>query len=70
MAQFDKLFEPLRIRNVVLRNRIVSTGHAEVYADAGLPSDRQIRYHAEKARGAAAKAPSAKPTPSQRQPPR
>jgi len=51
MAQFDKLFEPLTIRNVVIRNRIVSTGHAEVYADAGLPSERQIRYHAEKARG-------------------
>ncbi len=30
MAQFDKLFEPLKIRNVVIRNRIVSTGHAEV----------------------------------------
>jgi 2,4-dienoyl-CoA reductase-like NADH-dependent reductase (Old Yellow Enzyme family) len=51
MTSFDKLFEPLTIRNVVLRNRIVSTGHAEVYADAGLPSERQIRYHAEKARG-------------------
>src|SRR5260370_34224543 len=51
MAQFDKLFEPLKIRNVVIRNRIVSTGHAEVYSDAGLPSERQIRYHAEKARG-------------------
>jgi 2,4-dienoyl-CoA reductase-like NADH-dependent reductase (Old Yellow Enzyme family) len=51
MAQFDKLFEPLKIRNVVIRNRIVSTGHAEVYAEAGMPSDRQIRYHAEKARG-------------------
>jgi len=51
MAQFDKLFEPLTIRNVVIRNRIVSTGHAEVYADAGMPSERQIRYHAEKARG-------------------
>jgi 2,4-dienoyl-CoA reductase-like NADH-dependent reductase (Old Yellow Enzyme family)/thioredoxin reductase len=51
MGQFDKLFEPLKIRKLVLRNRIVSTGHAEVYADAGLPSERQIRYHAEKARG-------------------
>jgi len=33
MAQFDKLFEPLKIRNVVIRNRIVSTGHAEVYSE-------------------------------------
>src|SRR5258708_25339834 len=51
MAQFEKLFEPLQIGNVVIRNGIVSTGHAEVYSDAGLPSERQIRYHAEKARG-------------------
>ncbi len=51
MTQFDKLFEPLRIRKLLIRNRIVSTGHAEVYSDGGLPSERQIRYHAEKARG-------------------
>jgi dimethylglycine catabolism A len=51
MTQYDKLFEPLKIRNLVLRNRIVSTGHAEVYSEGGMPSERQIRYHAEKARG-------------------
>jgi dimethylglycine catabolism A len=51
MAQFDKLFEPLKIKRLVLRNRIASTGHAEVYSEGGMPSERQIRYHAEKARG-------------------
>lgn len=51
MGQFDKLFEPLKIKALMLRNRIASTGHAEVYADDGMPSERQIRYHAEKAKG-------------------
>lgn len=51
MGQFDKLLEPLRIKHVTIRNRIISTPHAEVYAEDGVPGDRYIRYHAEKARG-------------------
>ncbi|MFO1350539.1 MAG: FAD-dependent oxidoreductase [Gammaproteobacteria bacterium] len=51
MGQFDKLFEPLRIKHLTLRNRIASTGHAEVYAEGGVPTERFIRYHAEKAKG-------------------
>lgn len=51
MGQFDKLLEPLKIKNVTIRNRIVSTPHAEVYADDYVPNERYILYHAEKARG-------------------
>ena len=51
MGQFDKLFEPLKIKKVTIRNRIVSTPHAEVYADHGVPGARYIQYHAEKAKG-------------------
>jgi 2,4-dienoyl-CoA reductase-like NADH-dependent reductase (Old Yellow Enzyme family)/thioredoxin reductase len=51
MGQFDKIFEPLTIKQVTLRNRIVSTSHSEVYAKDGLPTDRLAAYHAEKARG-------------------
>lgn len=51
MGQFDKLLEPLKIKNVTIRNRIVSTPHAEVYADNYVPNERYILYHAEKARG-------------------
>ncbi len=37
---------------MALRNRIVSTAHAEVYAEpGGLPGDRYIRYYEEKAKG-------------------
>ncbi len=51
MGQFDKLLEPLKIKGLTIRNRIVSTPHAEVYAEDGMPTERYCLYHAEKARG-------------------
>ncbi len=51
MGQFDRIFEPLTIKDVTIRNRIVSTSHSEVFAKDGLPTDRLIAYHTEKARG-------------------
>lgn len=51
MGQFDKLFEPLEIRKLTIRNRIVSTSHSEVYAERGMPTERFRAYHVEKARG-------------------
>lgn len=49
--RYPHLFEPLRINQVLLRNRVVSTAHAEVYAEDGKPGARYIRYYEEKARG-------------------
>ncbi len=51
MGQFDSLFEPLTLKDLTLRNRIVSTSHAEVYAQDGLPTERFRLYHEEKAKG-------------------
>lgn len=52
MSQFDLLFEPLKINKLTIRNRIVSTAHAEVYAtDGGMTTDRYVRYYEEKAKG-------------------
>lgn len=52
MAQFDAIFQPLAINQLMIRNRIVSTAHAEVYAtDNGMPTERYIRYYEEKAKG-------------------
>jgi len=51
MSNLQRLLEPLTIRNMTLRNRVVSTAHSEVYADGAVPGERFIRYHAEKARG-------------------
>ena len=47
----DPLFAPFTIKNVVLRNRIVSTSHEPAYGEDGLPKDRYRAYHREKARG-------------------
>ena len=47
----DPLFQPLRIRNVEFRNRIMSTSHACGLEENGMPLERYQRYHEEKARG-------------------
>lgn len=49
---YPKLLSPFVLNKLTLRNRIVSTAHAEVYAEpGGLPGDRYIRYYMEKAKG-------------------
>ena len=53
--RYPNLFKPLQLNKLTLRNRIVSTAHAEVYAEpGGLPGDRYIRYYEEKAKAASA----------------
>jgi 2,4-dienoyl-CoA reductase-like NADH-dependent reductase (Old Yellow Enzyme family) len=49
--RYPHLFEPIQLNQLKIRNRIVSTAHAEVYADDGMPGERYIRYYEEKARG-------------------
>ena len=51
MATQDPLLQPLQIKNLTLKNRILSTPHAPAYAEDGLPKDRYQRYHEEKAKG-------------------
>lgn len=47
----DPLLQPFRLKGLRLRNRIVSTSHASMLDDGGLPLERYQRYHEEKARG-------------------
>jgi len=47
----DPLLEPLTIKHLRLRNRIMSTSHACGLEEGGLPLERYQRYHEEKARG-------------------
>ena len=49
--RYPNLFAPLQLNQLTLRNRIVSTAHAEVYAENGLPGERYLRYYEEKAKG-------------------
>lgn len=45
------LLEPYELAGVELRNRVVSTSHASGFAEGGIPGERYIAYHEEKARG-------------------
>ena len=48
----DVLLQPLTIRNVTFRNRIMSTSHACGLEDhEGMPGDRYQQYHVAKAKG-------------------
>ncbi|MEA2117807.1 dimethylglycine demethylation protein DgcA [Halovibrio sp. HP20-50] len=49
---FDAIFEPIDIGKLTIRNRVVSTAHAEVYAtEGGMTTERYVRYYEEKAKG-------------------
>ncbi|MEU5836639.1 NADH:flavin oxidoreductase [Streptomyces diacarni] len=47
----DPLLQPYTLKNLTLRNRVVSTSHEPAFGQEGLPRDRYRRYHVEKARG-------------------
>ncbi len=48
------LLEPYELAGLELRNRIVSTSHASGFAEGGIPGERYIAYHEEKAKGGVA----------------
>lgn len=47
----DPLLEPLQLKKLRLKNRIMSTSHAATLDDGGTPKERYQRYHEEKAKG-------------------
>jgi 2,4-dienoyl-CoA reductase-like NADH-dependent reductase (Old Yellow Enzyme family)/thioredoxin reductase len=49
--QYNAIFKPITLNRVTVANRLVSTPHSELYADAGKTNERYVRYHEEKARG-------------------
>ncbi|MCM3569033.1 FAD-dependent oxidoreductase [Neobacillus mesonae] len=53
MAEFNHLFTPKKIGALWIKNRILSTGHMTSYVRDGIPTDRLIAYHKERAKGGA-----------------
>jgi N-methyl-L-proline demethylase len=51
VRSLDPLLQPFRLKHLTLRNRVVSTSHEPAYSEDGMPKDRYLRYHEEKARG-------------------
>ena len=47
----DPLLEPFKLKNLTIRNRILSTAHAPSFQEGGHPRERYRLYHEEKARG-------------------
>lgn len=47
----DPLLQPLTIKGLTLKNRVMSTSHASTLDDGGMPMERYQRYHEEKAKG-------------------
>ncbi|MDF0600976.1 FAD-dependent oxidoreductase [Psychromarinibacter sp. C21-152] len=50
-ATTDPLLQPYRLKQVALRNRVVSTAHASALDEGGMPTEAYRAYHVEKARG-------------------
>lgn len=50
-SKIDPLLQPLTIRHLALKNRIMSTSHACGLEEGGMPKERYQRYHEEKAKG-------------------
>ncbi len=48
---FPRLFSPLAVGSLTLKNRIVSSGHDTVMAEGGLVTNRLIAYHEARAAG-------------------
>ena len=51
MTSSDPLLQPLTIKHLTLRNRIMSTSHAISYGEDAMPQERYQLYHEEKAKG-------------------
>jgi 2,4-dienoyl-CoA reductase-like NADH-dependent reductase (Old Yellow Enzyme family) len=47
----DPLLQPFELKNLTLRNRVVSTSHEPSYTEDGMPKERYRLYHEEKAKG-------------------
>ena len=50
-ASRDPLLQPLRIKHVTFKNRVMSTSHACGLEEGGMPTERYQLYHEAKARG-------------------
>ncbi len=55
----DPLLQPYQLKHLTLHNRIMTTAHEPAYPEDGMPKDRYIAYHAERARAGVALAMTA-----------
>ena len=46
----DPLLQPFQLKHLTLKNRIMTTAHEPAYPEDGLPTERYIAYHVERAK--------------------
>ena len=51
MTELGPLFSPITLRNCVIRNRILQSGHVTGFGEHGLPTERHLRYYETRAKG-------------------
>lgn len=51
MTRLQRVWEPIWIGSVEIRNRLFVSGHTTNFASENLPTDRHVAYHRERARG-------------------
>ena len=47
----DPLLKPFKIKNLEIKNRLMTSAHEPSYADNGMPKERYKLYHLERAKG-------------------
>ena len=47
----DPLLQPFTLRHLELKNRVLSTSHEPAYSEGGMPTERYVSYHVDKAKG-------------------
>ena len=47
----DPLLTPYTIKNLLIKNRLMTSAHEPSYAENGIPKERYISYHVERAKG-------------------
>jgi len=50
----DPLLQPYHLKHLTLRNRIMTTSHEPAYPEDGMPKERYVAYHAERAKAGVA----------------
>lgn len=55
----DPLLQPFKLKNLILKNRIMTTSHEPAYPENGMPKERYRAYHEERAKAGVALAMTA-----------
>lgn len=55
----DPLLQPFQLKHLTLRNRIMTTSHEPAYPEDGMPKERYVAYHVERAKAGVALAMTA-----------